>query len=328
MSEAKQIKRVLSGIQPTASMVHLGNYLGAMRHFLGLAENSESLFCIVDFHALTTIKDADTLRNNSLSLAAAYLSIGLDPEKVILYKQSDVPGVTELAWYLACQLPSSTLEKGHAYKDAKASGKSVNAGTMYYPLLMAADILLYKATTIPVGADQKQHIEVARDIAQAFNFHFGEVFPLPDPVIPEEGGQVVGLDGRKMSKSYDNYIGLFEEPKKITKKIKSIVTDSKSVEEPKDPESCAIFKLYKLFGSSDQIDDLAERYRAGGLGYGHAKLELAELVNAHLEPIQSEWHSWMSRPNDVSDILELGAKRASEIAESTLSEVRGKLGVG
>jgi len=321
-------KRVLSGIQPTASMVHLGNYLGAMRHFLELSKESESLFCVVDLHALTTVKDSEALKNNCRSLTAAYLSIGLDPNAVTLFQQSHIPEVCELAWYLGCQLSSSTLEKAHAYKDAKASGRTVNAGTMYYPLLMAADILLYKATAIPVGADQKQHIEVARDIAQAFNFHFGDVFPLPEPLIPEEGAQVVGLDGRKMSKSYDNYIGLFEEPKKITKKIKSILTDSKTGEEKKDPESCAVFKLYRLFASAAETENLAERYREGGLGYGHAKLELAELVLAQIEPIQASWHDWMSRPDDMADLLKEGAAKARQIAGETLAETREKLGVG
>ena len=320
--------RILSGVQPSAAQVHIGNYLGAMKRFVELSsESNQSMFCIVNLHALTSVKDGPSLKENTKSLAAAYLAIGLDPEKTILFKQSDVPEVCELTWYLSCQFPLGLLERSHALKDARSNNKKVNSGLMFYPILMAADILLYKAEKIPVGADQKQHIEMTRDVAQAFNHQYGDVFPLPDPLIEKNSSVVTGLDGRKMSKSYDNYIGLFEDPKKIEKKIKRIVTDSKGVEEPKDPETCNLFGLHKLFASKEQSDDLAKRYRAGGLGYGTAKAELYELIMAELEPMRVSYDKWMSKEAEMEAILADGASRAREIAGATLSEVRQKLGL-
>jgi len=307
--------------------VHIGNYLGAMKRFVELSKNNQSLFCIVDMHALTSVKDAASLREYSKSLAAAYLAIGLDPENTILYRQSDVPEVCELTWYLACQFPLGLLERSHALKDARANNKKVVSGLMFYPILMAADILLYKANKIPVGADQKQHIEMTRDVAQAFNHNYGETFPLPEPLIEKESSVIIGLDGRKMSKSYDNYIGLFETPKQVEKKIKRIVSDSKGVEEPKDPENCNIFKLYKLFASAERSADLAKRYKAGGLGYGTAKQELYELVIAELGPLREAYEGWMAKEDEMESILAAGAEKARAIASETISDVREKLGL-
>ena len=259
-------KRVLSGVQPSAAQVHIGNYLGAMKRFVSLAGTYESIFCVVDLHALTTVSDAKALRTNTRSLAAAYVAIGLDPDKTILFCQSDVPEVCELTWYLSCVFPLGLLERAHSLKDARAKNQQINAGVAYYPILMAADILLYRANLVPVGADQKQHIEMTRDVAGAFHQRYGDLFPMPQPLIDEHTGTIPGLDGRKMSKSYDNYIGLFENPKVLTKKINRIVTDSKSVEEEKDPNECNVYNLYVLFANEDEQQELAAQYRAGGHG--------------------------------------------------------------
>ncbi len=236
--------RVFSGVQPSGAQVHPGNYLGAMQRFVTLSTQYETIVCIVDLHALTSVEAAKDLEEYTLSLAASYLAIGLDPKRTIIFRQSDVPEVCELAWYLACQFPLGLLERAHKLKDSRAKNLNVNSGLMFYPILMAADILLYKATKVPVGADQKQHLEMSRDIAQRVNAQAGyELFAVPEPLIEETTGVIPGLDGRKMSKSYNNYIGLFEEPKALKDKVMRIVTDSKTVEEPKDPDSCNVFKL-------------------------------------------------------------------------------------
>lgn len=327
MSESKVAKRVFSGVQPTAGQVHLGNYLGAMKRFVGLAQSWETIFCLVDLHALTSVEDPETLRINTRSLAASYLAIGLDPEKTILFRQSDVPEVCELTWMLACNFPLGLLERAHALKDARAKGKTPNAGLMYYPILMAADILLYRATDVPVGADQKQHIEMTRDVATRMNLKLGEFFALPEPLIDENTGIIPGLDGRKMSKSYDNYIGLFEKPKPMRKKIMRIVTDSKTVEEPKDPDSCNVFQLYRFFADSQEQEALAERYRAGGMGYGEAKEALYQAVEREIAPIRERYESHLEQPEKLDEVLESGAARARVIAQETMRELRQKLGL-
>ncbi len=318
---------ILSGIQPSASQVHLGNYLGAMKRFVELQEQHPLLVCIVDLHALTSVTKKEELRENTLSLAAAYFAVGLLKESTIVFKQSDIPEVCELSWYFSCQFPLGLLERAHAFKDKKAKKEQVNAGLMFYPILMAADILLYKAEKVPVGADQKQHLEMTREIAEKFNFHFGTDFPIPEPLIEESTGIIPGLDGKKMSKSYNNYIGLFESDKDITKKIKRIVTDSKGVEEKKDPESCTIFKLYSHFASSEERDDLASQYRSGGIGYGAAKELLAKVVLRELAPIRERYEYYMGRPDEIRELLSDGKKRASEIASKTIEEVRESLGL-
>lgn len=320
-------QRVFSGIQPSGAQVHIGNYMGAMKRFVTYSGQFETIVCIVDLHALTSVTTAGQLRDYTKSLAAAYLATGLDPGKVIIFRQSDVPDVTELCWYLACQFPLGLLKRAHALKDAQAKETEVNAGLMYYPVLMAADILLYKATKVPVGADQKQHLEMAREAAQKFNGAYGETFPLPEPMIAEETGVIPGLDGRKMSKSYNNYIGLFEDPKEIKTKVMRIVTDSKGLEEPKDPDSCNVFKLYQLFASPVEISALRERYLAGGMGYGHAKVELLNVLMRTLDPLRERYRSWMSRPDDLLDVLADGASRARVIAHSVMAEVRQAIGL-
>jgi tryptophanyl-tRNA synthetase len=318
---------IFSGVQPSGAQVHLGNYLGAMRRFVELSQRERSIFCIVDLHALTSVADPKLLGAHTQSLAAAYLAIGLDPAKTILFRQSDVPEVTELSWILSCVFPLGLLERGHALKDARAKSENPNAGVMYYPILMAADILLYRATKVPVGADQKQHVEMTRDVAQKFNSAFAELFTLPEPLIDQETGVIPGLDGRKMSKSYDNYIGLFEPAKALRAKIMRIVTDSKTVEEVKDPEQCNVFRLFKLVSTSDQQCALAERYRAGGMGYGHAKQELFEAVERMVSPLRTAYDDWMKRPDDLREVLKAGAHRAREVAQQTMEAVRDAVGI-
>ena len=319
--------RVFSGVQPSGEQVHWGNYFGAMKRFVELADGHETLVCLVDLHALTTVFDADQLRRNSQSLVAAYLAIGLDPENVTVFRQSDVPEVCELTWYLACQFPFGLLERATTLKDARAKNLTPNAGVAFYPILMAADILLYKATKIPVGADQKQHLEMTREIVSKFNRTYGEVFPIPEPLISESSGVVVGSDGEKMSKSKNNYIGMFEPSKKLRKKIMGIVTDSKLVEDSKDPDTCSVFTLYKLFASNDEQDELANRYRAGGMGYGEAKQCLFEAAEKKLAPMREVYESWMERPDDLHDLLSKGAQKARSIADATITEVREAVGV-
>ena len=324
---ANNSKRVFSGVQPSGAQVHLGNYLGAMKRFVQLASSHETIFCIVDLHALTTVSEATKLRNYTESLAAAYLAIGLDPAKTILFRQSDVGEVCELAWYLACQFPLGLLERAHVLKDARAKGILLNSGTMFYPVLMAADILLYRATGIPVGQDQKQHLEMTRDVRDRFCAVYGDLFPVPEPMIDEVAGVIPGLDGRKMSKSYDNYIGLFESPKAIKTKISRIVTDSKSVADVKDPDTCNVFKLFSFFASKDEQLVLAEQYRAGGMGYGHAKQALFEVVEREVDPLRQRYEELLNRPNYLSEVLEDGAKRARQIASQTISDVREAVGL-
>lgn len=326
MSKVKQ--RVFSGIQPSGAQVHIGNYLGAMKNFVTLAKEHETIVCLVDYHALTSVTEGKVLTDHTISLVASYLAVGLDPNTVTLFRQSDVPAVVELAWFLACHFPLGLLERAHAIKDAKAKGLNASAGLMFYPILMAADILLYKATLVPVGADQKQHLEMTREIVEKFNHNYGDVFPLPEPLISEATGIIPGLDGRKMSKSYDNYIGLFEAPKAVRKKVMRIVTDSKTVEDKKDPETCNIFSLYKLFALPGEIADLADKYRGGGFGYGHAKEALFEVIEREVAPLRESYENWMSRPDDMKDVLRSGAIKARAIADQTQAEVRKVVGVG
>lgn len=321
--------RVFSGVQPSGAQVHLGNYLGAMQRFVSLAAKHPTIICIVDLHALTTVEVPAELRQNTASLAASYLAIGLDPAKTIIFRQSDVPEVCELAWYLACQFPLGLLERAHKLKDSRSKEISINSGVMFYPILMASDILLYRGTKVPVGADQKQHLEMSRDIAQRFNQFYGrEIFPVPEPLIEEQTGVIPGLDGRKMSKSYNNYIGLFEDEKTLREKVMRIVTDSKSVEEAKDPESCNVFRLYRLVAEPAEQAALAERYRAGGMGYGHAKQELFAVLNRILTPLRARYTDWMSRPDELTAVLEQGAVKARAIAHATIADVRDAVGTG
>ena len=324
----KQAKRVFSGVQPSGSQVHIGNYLGAMKKFVELSKIYPTTVCIVDLHALTSVEAKEKLEKFSISLAAAYLAIGLDEKETVIFRQSDVPEVCELMWYLSCNFPLGLLERSHALKDARAKSESVNTGLMFYPVLMAADILLNRANLVPVGADQKQHLEMTRDVATRFNNRFGDIFPIPEPLIAEDTGVIPGLDGRKMSKSYDNFIGLFETPKDLKKKVMRIITDSKSVEDVKDPDSCNIYKLYSFFASDKEKLELSRKYRAGGMGYGEAKLALLEVLERNLAPMRDSYNYWLERPDELKDILSDGAKRARERSSETIQIVRDSLGIG
>ncbi|MBN1865317.1 MAG: tryptophan--tRNA ligase, partial [Victivallales bacterium] len=269
--------RILSGIQPSGDL-HLGNYFAMMRPAIGFQSQGETLLFIADLHSLTVLPEPELLRQRIRNVAVDFLACGLDPGKTVFFRHSQVPEVAELTWILHCLTPMGLLERCHSYKDKISNGLSPNHGLFAYPVLMAADILLYKATTVPVGKDQKQHVEVARDIAQRFNNKYGEVFALPEPSIREDVAVVPGVDGRKMSKSYGNTIEIFLDDKGLRKKIMGIVTDSKSLEEPKTPETCPVFALYKLFADPADVGTMAGRYLAGGYGYGQAKQELFELV--------------------------------------------------
>jgi tryptophanyl-tRNA synthetase len=298
-----------------------------MKRFVTLSQECDTIFCLVDLHALTSVEKREDLKNFTRSLAASYLAIGLDPERTILFRQSDVPQVCELTWYLACNFPLGLLERAHALKDAKAKNLTPNAGLMYYPILMAADILLYQATEVPVGADQKQHIEMSREIAQRCNHRFGDLFAVPEPLIEEATGVIPGLDGRKMSKSYDNYIGLFESAKALRKKVMRIVTDSKTVEEVKNPDSCHVFQLYRHFATDEEESALSARYRAGGMGYGEAKEALYQAIEREIAPLRARYEDYISRPKMLDEVLISGAERAAVIARQTISDTRTALGI-
>jgi tryptophanyl-tRNA synthetase len=320
-------KRVLSGVKPSGEQAHIGNYFGAFRQWVDLQETHENFCFIADYHALTSVFDGKTVRAWTQELMIELLAVGLDPEKTILFRQSDVPEVCELTWILSCSTPHGLLERAHAYKDARAKGVDVNAGLFSYPVLMASDILIYKSHLVPVGKDQKQHIEIARDIAQRFNGAYGDVLTLPDPLIQDDTAVVTGLDGRKMSKSYGNTIMLFEPEKQMRKKVMSIVTDSRTVEEPKDPETCNVFALHKLF-DPEGLEALRARYVAGGMGYGEAKKLLFEKMMDVLGPVRARYEDLARRPDEVEEIFHAGARRAREVAAATVDECRRAAGLG
>lgn len=318
---------VLSGIQPTGRF-HWGNYFGAIRQYIALQSEEQSFYFIADLHALTTIRNADELRRLSLDAAIDLLALGLDPDQATLFMQSDVPEVTELTWLLMTVTQMSLLEKCHAYKDKKARGLAADAGLFTYPVLMAADILLYDSTIVPVGLDQVQHIEVTRDIAQRFNTIYNtEALILPEAHVLDDTAKVPGLDGEKMSKSYDNTIPVFDTPKRIRKRIMSIKTDSTPVEEPKDPDRCAVFALYKLFVTPEQCEALADRYRAGGMGYGEAKQTLYEAAMDRFAAAFERRSELEQNTDEVYDILAEGAMRARAKGVEVLDRVRTACGI-
>ncbi|MBU6389717.1 tryptophan--tRNA ligase [Patescibacteria group bacterium] len=318
-------ERLLSGIKPTGN-IHIGNYFGAMRQFLELQDQYESFLFIADLHALNQIHNPEELADNIREIAKAYLAIGLDPDKVTLFQQSRVPAHTQLTWIFNSITSMGLLERAHAYKDALANERSVNVGLFDYPVLMAADILLYHPKVVPVGNDQQQHVEIAVDIAQRFHHLYGPTFTIPQPLIRSEVAVVPGLDGRKMSKSYHNVIGLFDTPEATVKKVMAITTDSKGLSEPKDPETCTIFALHKLF-STDQIEELRERYRSGSITYKESKERLAERINAFLQPIRERKAELDSQPEYIERVLAEGSAKASEMAEKTLREVMERVGL-
>lgn len=317
--------RVLSGIQPSGNL-HLGNYFGAMKQHIELQNQHECFFFIANYHTLTTIQDADRLRKLTHDVAVGYLTVGLDPEKVVFFRQSDVPEVTELSWILSTVTGRGLLERGHSYKDKTARGLPVNMGLFCYPLLMAADILIYRSDLVPVGKDQVQHIEMTQDMAGYFNGTFREVFKRPEPRL-NETPVVPGIDGQKMSKSYDNTIELFGPAKKTRKRIMSIVTDSTPMEEPKDPESCNVFALLKLLAAPDEVAEWDTRYRAGGMGYGDVKKRVHELFEEQFGSKRDAWAAWDQRPDDVEDILRAGGQRARAVAREVMAEVRDACGL-
>jgi tryptophanyl-tRNA synthetase len=308
-------------------MPHIGNLLGMYRPALALAERSEGYFFVASYHALTTMRDPARLRASTIDVAANWLALGLDTDRSIIWAQHDVPEVTELGWILSCITSKSMMDKAHAFKDAVGKGREINVGLYTYPILMAADILAFDTHVVPVGKDQKQHVEMARDMAKRFNHLFGETLVVPQPKIQAEVATVPGLDGQKMSKSYDNTIEIFLPPKKLRKKIMGIVTDSKGVDEAKDPETCNVFGLYKLFADADQQAELAARYRAGGLGYGHAKQALFDVMNAQLELPRERYNYLQAHPDEVSDVLAEGAIKARATARATLDRVRSSVGL-
>jgi len=318
--------RVLSGIQPSGRL-HIGNYFGAMQQHLQLQAEHEGFYFIADYHALTSNPDPKDLAQRSLDVAIDYMALGLDTEKTVFWRQSDVPEVVELAWLLSCVTPLGLLQRCVSYKDKVAQGLSPNHGLFAYPVLQAADILIVKSHLVPVGADQKQHIEVTRDIGMRFNNAFGEVFVIPEESIIESVAVVPGTDGRKMSKSYGNTIEIFEPEKSVKKKIMRIVTDSTPMEEPKDPDKCNVFALLKLVASPEELADWENQYRRGGMGYGTAKKRLAELVIEYFKPYREKRAELENNIGDVKKMLEEGAKKARAVATETLAEARQAVGL-
>lgn len=326
-SKSPKKKRVLSGVKPTGK-AHLGNYLGAMKNHVTMQDECDSFIFIADLHSLTTVRDSKLLQELVIDLALDYLALGINPDKTVFFRQSDIPAHAELTWILNCVTPMNILEQAHAYKDAIAKGvKDINTGVFDYPVLMAVDILIYKPDIVPVGKDQKQHVEIARDIAGKFNRIFGEVFNLPQPYIPEEVAVVIGTDGQKMSKSYGNTIEIFAPEKELKKQVMGIVTDSTSVDEPKDPDKDNVYKLYSYFTSAEQKKVLADKYRAGGFGYGDAKKLLLETILDHFKPFREEREKLKQNLDYVKDILKKGAEKAGIVASATKAEVWEKTGL-
>ncbi|GAA4268693.1 tryptophan--tRNA ligase [Hyunsoonleella aestuarii] len=319
--------RILTGIQSTGTP-HLGNILGAIIPAIKMAENPEndSYLFIANLHTLTQIKDADVLRANTYSTAAAWLAFGLDIDKTVFYRQSDVPQVTELSWYLSCFFPYQRLTLAHSFKDKADRLEDVNSGLFTYPMLMAADILLYDANIIPVGKDQLQHIEMTRDVASRFHAKVGETFVLPEGKIQESTMLIPGTDGEKMSKSRNNIIDIFLDDKKLRKQIMGIQTDSTPLEEPKDWKTCNCFAIYKLLATDSQIETMKANYENGGYGYGHAKQALFELIISTFAAQREKYNYYMNNLAEIDKALAVGAEKATLVAEQVLNRVRAKVG--
>ncbi len=320
-------KTILSGITPSGRL-HYGNYFGAMKQHLDFIEKGDAFYFIANYHALTSLRDADKLREYTIDVAIDYLALGLDPEKCTFFAQSDVPQVNELAWMLGTLCPVSLMEKGVAYKDKVAQGLAPNIGLFTYPVLQAADILIYHSDVVPVGADQKQNLEFSRDLAQKFNNTFnGDHLRIPEPFIVEDVAVVPGIDGRKMSKSYNNHIFIFDRGKDLKKKVMSIVTDATPLEDPKDPSKCNVFALIKLFAEKSKTEEIAQKYREGGFGYGHAKKELLELVTDYFAEACEKRAYFEARKDTVLDILKAGGEKARLRAEQVMEPVRQATGI-
>ena len=323
------MSRILTGIQSTGRP-HLGNLLGAILPAIELSRNpaNDSLYFIADLHSLTTVRDPELLRQNTYAVAAAWLACGFDTEKNLFYRQSDVPQVTELTWYLSCFTPFPMLANAHSFKDKSDRLSDVNAGLFTYPVLMAADILLYDAEIVPVGKDQIQHLEIARDIAHAFNTRYGETLVLPQARVDAELMTIPGTDGAKMSKSYGNIIDVFAPEKELLKAVKTIISDSTPLEAPKNPDTDTTFKLYSLLATAAETAALRAKYEAGGYGYGHAKTELYELILRRFGPERERFNFYMSNLPELDAQLAIGARRAQEYGAGVLAKVRQKVGYG
>ncbi|MFM2095370.1 MAG: Tryptophan--tRNA ligase [Planctomycetota bacterium] len=318
--------RVLSGIQPTGRL-HWGNYFGAIRQYIDLQHGNQGYYFVANLHALTTVRDREALWQNTLDAALDLLALGLDPKVATLFLQSDVPEVSELCWLLMTGAPMGLLERCHAYKDKKDKGLTADVGLFTYPVLMAADILAYDAEIVPVGVDQVQHIEVCRDLAGSFNHKFGEVFVLPKARVLDNAAKVPGTDGEKMSKSYNNTIQIFEAPAVMRKQIMRITTDSRPMEQPKDPEQDHLYQLYSLFATPEQCQEMADLYRRGGFGYGHVKKALADAAESYFGKARERREYLASHMNEVAEILADGAQRARAKAREVLARAQRACGL-
>ena len=318
--------RILSGIQPSG-VLHIGNYFGMMQPAIALQAEGEAFYFIADYHALTSLHNPEALRENSRRVAVDFLACGLNPERAALFLQSAVPQVTELTWILSTVAPMGLLERAHSYKDKIARGMAASAGLFNYPVLMAADILIYDSDTVPVGKDQKQHIEITRDLAVKMNETFGEIFKLPEPRINAATEVVPGIDGQKMSKSYHNNIDIFGDEKEMRRRVMSIVTDSTPVEMPKDPARSTIFQLYSLFASKNEIGGIREQFQKGGTGYGDFKKQLFEKLWNYFAPMRKRRKEILADKSYIDDVLARGAKRANEIADQVMQRVRTAIGL-
>lgn len=318
---------ILSGIQSSGSL-HIGNYFGALRQHIQMQEEGEAFYFIANYHSMTSIQNGEERLKNTIDIALDYLALGLDPTKCSFFVQSDVPQVTELSWILSNFTPVSRMEKAVAYKDKVSKGEKANVGLFTYPILMASDILIYNADLVPVGKDQKQHIEICRDLAGRFNNTYEDkLLKIPEEYTVESVAVVPGIDGRKMSKSYSNTIGIFDEGKELKKKVMSIETDSVPLDEPKDPESCNVFALIKLFADEEQQKEIADKYRAGGYGYGHAKNELLGMINEYFAEARERRKELAKDLDLVRDILNEGGKKARKRAEKVMKPIREVTGL-
>jgi tryptophanyl-tRNA synthetase len=321
------MSKILTGVQSTGTP-HLGNLLGAIIPAIELSKNpdNESFLFIADLHSVTQIKNGDELRKNTYSTASAWLACGLDVNKVVFYRQSDVPQTAELSWYLSCFFPFQRLTLAHSFKDKSDRLEDVNAGLFSYPMLMAADILLYDANFVPVGKDQMQHIEITRDVASRFNHQMGETFVIPEGKVQEETMYIPGTNGGKMSKSAGNFIDIFLDDKALRKQIMSIESDSTPMEEPKNPDTCKTFAIYKLLANSKEIEVMRQNYLGGNYGYGHAKQALFELICEKFKTEREKYNHYISNPEEVDALLKIGAQKAQKVANGVLHKVRVKLG--
>lgn len=323
----KKTKTVLSGIQPSGKL-HIGNYFGAMKQHIRMQEEGDAFYFLANYHSLTSVRDGKLLEQFTMDVVLDYLALGLDPEKCTFFAQSDVPQTTELAWILGCLTPVSLMEKGVSYKDKVAQGLSANIGLFTYPVLQAADILIYHSDLVPVGEDQKQNIEICRDLAGKLNREYDrELLRIPEEYIVKSVAVVPGIDGRKMSKSYNNTIEIFDEGASLKKRVMSIQTDSAALEDPKNPDSCNVFALIRLFAAKELIEEISEKYRNGGYGYGHAKKELLTLINDYFEEAREKRKTLAKDPDYVRDVLREGGKKARIRAESVMEPIRSATGL-